>query len=506
MRFESERVGQGSRADRAVAWEACQDLYNFVWAMDVSAFSRSLVERIVSKWERYGQVVHLDSGGAGEMMCGGMVWTAWRGFGEGVKWLLVARGAAEQEGKGRWSLIVQFEEGQGMDLRCGSGGVAERSVYSERVPDYQENDRGGMCISSVMLAQHYIVVLRCSALRQTSGQSPRMRSIHRESSLKDQELQSTSLSQYNVRRKEQVRLPPLSFRAQLIESLVECVNSDSAEVTGKGELYSCDTGCRWLEVVQNAVQNLGIQNVGNQNGLIVVPKIANQNLNLNGNCNVVAARAEGNAIGNNFNQITCYNCKGLGHLARNCTVRPRKRDVAFLQTQIADCSKVSNVEQSGRTVEQHPATAKETRAFYDSLYNNLSTKVETVNSVNRNLKETNAELTTKLARYKNQEKCFEINQENYDKLERCYQKSVYQVQCLSEKINALHLSSTKTITILNGEIANLNNQVSNEKSTVSSLQEEKKKLKSDFKIREDELLDKQIQLENKIKELDNILV
>ncbi|GJT82471.1 hypothetical protein Tco_1056813 [Tanacetum coccineum] len=45
-----------------------------------------------------------------------------------------------------------------------------------------------------------------------------------------------------------------------------------------------------------------------------------------------------------------------------------------------------------------------------------------------------------------------------------------------------------------------------EKSTVSSLLEEKKKLKSDFKIREDELLDKQIQLENKIKELDNILV
>ncbi|GJV71445.1 retrovirus-related pol polyprotein from transposon TNT 1-94 [Tanacetum coccineum] len=34
----------------------------------------------------------------------------------------------------------------------------------------------------------------------------------------------------------------------------------------------------------------------------------------------------------------------------------------------------------------------------------------------------------------------------------------------------------------------------------------RKKLKSDFKIREDELLDKQIQLENKIKELDNILV
>nr|GEV79822.1 Gag-Pol polyprotein [Tanacetum cinerariifolium] len=33
-------------------------------------------------------------------------------------------------------------------------------------------------------------------------------------------------------------------------------------------------------------------------------------------------------------QIRCYNCKGLGHLARNCTVRPRKRDAAFLKTQL----------------------------------------------------------------------------------------------------------------------------------------------------------------------------
>ncbi|GKB85299.1 hypothetical protein Tco_0957571 [Tanacetum coccineum] len=37
------------------------------------------------------------------------------------------------------------------------------------------------------------------------------------------------------------------------------------------------------------VQNLGIQNVGNQNRLIVVSGIVNQNLNSNGNGNVVAA-------------------------------------------------------------------------------------------------------------------------------------------------------------------------------------------------------------------------
>ncbi|GJU01689.1 retrovirus-related pol polyprotein from transposon TNT 1-94 [Tanacetum coccineum] len=169
-------------------------------------------------------------------------------------------------------------------------------------------------------------------------------------------------------------------------------------------------------------------------------------------------------------------------------------------------SVVSSVEQSGGTVEQHPANIEETRAYFESLYNNLATEVEKVNLVNHKMKETNAELTTELARYKNQEKCFKISQEKYDKLERCYQKSVYQEQCLTKKINALHLSFGKQITTLNEEISNLSKQLSTEKSTVSSLLEEKKKLKSNFKIREDELLDKQIQLENKIKELDNILV
>ncbi|GJU60492.1 integrase, catalytic region, zinc finger, CCHC-type containing protein [Tanacetum coccineum] len=60
--------------------------------------------------------------------------------------------------------------------------------------------------------------------------------------------------------------------------------------------------------------------------------IANPNANQNRNGNVVATRAEGNGNGNNKNQIRCYNCKGLGHLARNYIVRPRRRDAAYLQT------------------------------------------------------------------------------------------------------------------------------------------------------------------------------
>ncbi|GKD12483.1 hypothetical protein Tco_1196890 [Tanacetum coccineum] len=65
-------------------------------------------------------------------------------------------------------------------------------------------------------------------------------------------------------------------------------------------------------------------------GVIVVPGIANQN----GNGNVTAERAEGNANGNNGNQIRCYNFIGLGHLPRNYTLRPRRRDATYLQTQL----------------------------------------------------------------------------------------------------------------------------------------------------------------------------
>ncbi|GJR29148.1 hypothetical protein Tco_1105380, partial [Tanacetum coccineum] len=294
------------------------------------------------------------------------------------------------------------------------------------------------------------------------------------------------------------------------------------------------------------------------------------NQNPNGNGNVVAAQAEGNAIGNNeagiqlqaeefdlmaaagdldeieevnancilmanlqqastsgtqTDKASIYDSDGSAkvQLYENCydneifnmfTQEEQYTDLLETipephQVQQNDSNVISyvpSVEQNGGTVEQCPDNVEETRALYDSLYNNLAAKVEKVNSVNHKMKETNAELTTELARYKNQEKFFEINQEKYDKLERCYQKSVYQKQCLTKKINALHLSYAKTITTLNEEIANLNNMLSKEKSTVSSLQEEKKRLKSDFKIREDELLDKQIQLENKIKELDNILV
>nr|GFD48036.1 Gag-Pol polyprotein [Tanacetum cinerariifolium] len=40
---------------------------------------------------------------------------------------------------------------------------------------------------------------------------------------------------------------------------------------------------------------------------------------------------EGTGIGN---QAKCYNCRGLGHISRKCTAMPRRRDAAYLQTQL----------------------------------------------------------------------------------------------------------------------------------------------------------------------------
>nr|GEV17855.1 hypothetical protein [Tanacetum cinerariifolium] len=271
-------------------------------------------------------------------------------------------------------------------------------------------------------------------------------------------------------------------------------------------------------------QNAGVQSDGNQNGLVVVPEIANQS----GTGNVVAARAEGTRIGN---QAGCYNCRGLGHIARNCTARPKRRDASYLQTQLliaqneevgiqlqaeefdfmaaagdldkieeinANCILMANLQHAstsgtqhdrapvydtdgsdevhlndnfydneifnmftqeeqytdllepipepqllpqndnhvtsvapsmvhiGGTVETSSAPNEEIRAHQETVYRNLVDQVSQVNRVNSNMRATNAELKSEFDRYKIQEQRVKISQEKYDKLEKCYQKSVYQ--------------------------------------------------------------------------------
>nr|GEV44379.1 hypothetical protein [Tanacetum cinerariifolium] len=198
---------------------------------------------------------------------------------------------------------------------------------------------------------------------------------------------------------------------------------------------------------------------------------------MNGTGNVVAARAEGTRNGN---QARCYNCKELGHISRNCTARPKRRDAAYLQTQLliaqkeeagiqlqaeefdfraaagdldeieevnANCILMANLQHASTSVPQNDnhvtyvapsmvqsegtigtssAPNKETRVHQETVYRNLVDQVAQVNMVNCNMRATNAELKSELARYKIQEQRIEIIQKKYDMLEKCYQKSVCQ--------------------------------------------------------------------------------
>ncbi|GKB72658.1 hypothetical protein Tco_0934070, partial [Tanacetum coccineum] len=198
-------------------------------------------------------------------------------------------------------------------------------------------------------------------------------------------------------------------------------------------------------VVQNVVQNPGIQNVRNKNGLIVVPRIANQN----GNGNVVAARAEGyfeeieevntncilmanlqqaSSSGTQANKAPVYdsNRSAEVHQSKNYynneifnvftqeeqyteLLEPINEPHSTQQDNNNVISADSDVEHNRGTVNPNPATVEETRAYLESLYNNLVIEVKKVNMVNRKMKEKNDDLTTELASYKGQEKCFEIN-------------------------------------------------------------------------------------------------
>nr|GEX40548.1 retrovirus-related Pol polyprotein from transposon TNT 1-94 [Tanacetum cinerariifolium] len=269
------------------------------------------------------------------------------------------------------------------------------------------------------------------------------------------------------------------------------------------------------------------QNDGNQNGLVVVPGIANQN----GTGNVVAKRSKGTGNGNQA-RLNCSLLKrkkqGFNFKQKSLTSWLLQLDKApvyvidvsaevqlndnyydneifnmFTQEEqytnllepIPEPQLVSqndnhvtsialSMVQSGGTVETSSALNEETRTHQETVYRNLVDQVSQVNMVNCNMIATNVELKFELASNKIQEQRIEISQVKYDKLEKCYQKSIYQEQCLNRKINALHLSSAKQITTLKDEISNLNKQLSKEQSSIYSLMEEKKRLKHDFKTLE----------------------
>ncbi|GJR49726.1 hypothetical protein Tco_1400247 [Tanacetum coccineum] len=131
-----------------------------------------------------------------------------------------------------------------------------------------------------------------------------------------------------------------------------------------------------------------------------------KNQNPNGNGNVVAKRVECNANGNNADldeiEEVNANCILMANLQQastlgtqtdkalvydsNGSAKVQPNDNCYNNDIFNMFTQEEHVEQGGGTLEQHSATVEETRAYFESLYNNLAIKVEKVNSVNRKLK------------------------------------------------------------------------------------------------------------------------
>nr|GEZ44098.1 hypothetical protein [Tanacetum cinerariifolium] len=187
---------------------------------------------------------------------------------------------------------------------------------------------------------------------------------------------------------------------------------------------------RQMQMVGGNGENQFRQYAGQNNGLIGVLENANQNLN--GNGNLVAASdldeieevnanyilmanlQQASTSGTQTDKALVYDSDGSAEYTE--LLEPIPEPLQLPENDNNVISEITSMEQSGGIVEQHTANVEETRALYDSLYHNLAVEVDKVNTVNCKLKETNAELTTELARFKNQAKCFEISQEKYDKL------------------------------------------------------------------------------------------
>ncbi|GKB54816.1 hypothetical protein Tco_0905569 [Tanacetum coccineum] len=248
------------------------------------------------------------------------------------------------------------------------------------------------------------------------------------------------------------------------------------------------------------VMNMAL-NVGNHNGLIVVPAVGNHN------GNVIAVRAENNDEEFDL-MVVAADYEEIEEVNANYILMANLQQTSTSGTH-ADKAPIYDSDGSAQLLESTTDTylVQEDDNNVIRVDSNMNLNGgHKVNTVNPETREANEKLTDELAIYKSQEKRFESNQEKFEELENGYKKSVYQEQCLTKKINALHMSSSKTINTLNEKISNLNNQLSKEKSTVSYLQEEKEKLKSDFGTRENKLLDKLTESDKKIKLLDNILV
>ncbi|GJV86239.1 putative reverse transcriptase domain-containing protein [Tanacetum coccineum] len=250
--------------------------------------------------------------------------------------------------------------------------------------------------------------------------------------------------------------------------------------------------------------------------------------------NVVSLCSQGNVLGSRGNTsgqakvIKCYNYQGEGHMARECTHPKRRRDatwfkekVLLIQAQargkeldeeqlafLADHRVADG--QVAQTITHNAALQTDDLDAYDSdcddiclakavLMANLSScdsYVLSEDKANNESKIVNESLTVELERYKERVKFIE---QRFNVDLSSHEKFIY-----SQMDDMIRTKNTK--------FAAIKTEIDTLKQTLSKHVKEKESLlttlngfKMEFKERESKSIDKEIVLENKIKELENIV-
>nr|GEY72305.1 putative ribonuclease H-like domain-containing protein [Tanacetum cinerariifolium] len=198
--------------------------------------------------------------------------------------------------------------------------------------------------------------------------------------------------------------------------------------------------------------------------------------------------------------IVCYNCKGEGHMSKQCTKPKRKRDaewfkdkVLLLQEEELEFLADPGTEESSsnqNVVTTNAAYQADNLDAYNSDCDELnSAKIalmanlshydsDNLAEINQDNKKVNELLTAELERYKNQERV--LNKLKHDdKASTSYEPSL--------------------------EIESLKHTLSNHLKEKESLEQKITILKNDFQKEESRNIDRELALEKQVKELNNIV-
>ncbi|GJT66255.1 retrovirus-related pol polyprotein from transposon TNT 1-94 [Tanacetum coccineum] len=242
--------------------------------------------------------------------------------------------------------------------------------------------------------------------------------------------------------------------------------------------------------------------------------------------NVFGSRSQGNASGSRGNTssqekvVKCYNCQGEGHMARHCIQPKRRRDAAWFKEKvllvqaqaegkeldeeqlafIADPGVVddilSELEETQQVIVQNNNTSSQQNFMILSMFEQMCNHANNWDKANNESKIVNESLTAELERYKERAKIlkqrFNVDLSSYEKF--------------------IDSQMDDMIRMKNAKFAAFETEIDTLKHTLSKHVNEKESLlttlngfKMEFKERESKSINKEIVLENKNKELENIV-